>query len=250
MRSVSLILLSIILLCRCTPRYHIPMVKNMPLISEQGDFDHTTSFNKNNIASSIAFVPVNNLGIQVNGFYHGRRSDEDLLAVQEPDFYSRNWLIEGGIGYCKAVSEQLVVEIYGIGGYGAVGASRTREFKLHSSDYVTADKYLFAIQPAFGVKLKHFTAGFSFRWQQNNFTNIQGDYIYSDENQNNYLNNNKLFYTFEPAITLRGGSEYLKGQLQFGSSFNITNTAFNQSMFNVYLGLNVNTNFFVKRSKK
>lgn len=72
------------------------------------------------------------------------------------------------------------------------------------------------------------------------YSNIKGDLIFENENQPNYLENNSSNFLIEPAITLRGGFEKLKLQLQYGYSVNLSNSNFRQDNSFLTLGLNFN----------
>lgn len=72
------------------------------------------------------------------------------------------------------------------------------------------------------------------------YGNIKGDLIYNAENQATYLNQNKSNFLVEPAITIRGGLEKIKLQLQLAKSINLSINDFRQENFLLTLGLNFN----------
>ncbi|HAH58535.1 MAG TPA: hypothetical protein DCL86_10325, partial [Bacteroidales bacterium] len=53
-----------------------------------------------------------------------------------------------------------------------------------------------------------------------------------------YLNENNSNFLMEPAITLKGGFEKIKLQVQYGYSFNLSNSSFPQDRDYLTFGLN------------
>jgi len=98
----------------------------------------------------------------------------------------------------------------------------------------------FGIQPSFGYKSRYFSAAVSSRFVNLNYSNIKGDLIFAEENQVDYLNANKSNFLIEPALTLRGGLDKIKLQVQIGSSINLSNDDFRQDNNYVTIGLNFN----------
>ena len=72
-----------------------------------------------------------------------------------------------------------------------------------------------------------------------NYSNIKGDLIFEGTNQTKYLGDNKNYFLLEPALTIKGGFEKIKLQLQYGYSWNLTNSNFKQANALLTLGLNI-----------
>jgi hypothetical protein len=96
------------------------------------------------------------------------------------------------------------------------------------------------IQPNFGYKTKYFSAAVSSRIVNLSYSNIEGDLIFEGANQPNYLKDNSSNFLIEPALTIRGGFEQLKLQLQYGYSANLSNSNFRQDSSFLTVGLNYN----------
>jgi hypothetical protein len=96
------------------------------------------------------------------------------------------------------------------------------------------------VQPGFGYKSKYFSAAISSRIVNLRYLNIDGDLIYNGENAVTYLQNNDSHVLIEPALTLRGGVEKIKLQLQVGYSWNVTKESFRQDDSFITFGLNFN----------
>ena len=69
---------------------------------------------------------------------------------------------------------------------------------------------------------------------------LEGDLIFDEVNQVKYLEDNKSNLLIEPALTIRGGLEKVKLQLQYGYSLNLSNSDFTQDKGYLTLGLNFN----------
>lgn len=105
---------------------------------------------------------------------------------------------------------------------------------------ISANLLRFGIQPSLGYKSNHFEAAISSRFASLNYSNIEGDLIFENVNQVNYLNDNKSNFIIEPALILRGGFEQIKLQLQLGYSLNVTESDFKQDKAFGTIGLNFN----------
>ena len=130
--------------------------------------------------------------------------------------------MEVGGGYFTPISENFVFEAYGIVGIGTMenhfpASSGTNS---ESKGDISANVLRFGIQPNFM------------------YSNIDGDLIFNSENQIDYLNDNKSNFLLEPAITVRGGLEKFKLQLQYGYSYNLSNSDFQQDNSYLTVGLN------------
>lgn len=231
--SVSLFVFLGVCLMSCSPKYYAPSTQNVPLISKKGETNLTLAFNPNQVGFQGAYGLTKNIAINVNGglFFPSDLDNGDGGSGQ---------FIEVGGGYFKAVADDLVFEGYGIIGFGAV----ENHFPSSVSTYPQSDGKLSAniliigIQPDFGYKSKYFSAGISTRFVNLIYGNIKGNLVYSGYNQQEDLANHSSSFLFEPAITLRGGPEKVKFQLQFGYSYNLSNPGFKQNKSYLTIGLN------------
>ncbi len=73
-----------------------------------------------------------------------------------------------------------------------------------------------------------------------NYSNIKGSLIFDNMNQVNYLDDNASNFLIEPGITIRGGLEKFKLQLQLVQSFNLSHPNFKQDKALLSFGLNFN----------
>lgn len=236
MRSLKIIMiLTTLVLAGCSPKYYTPNTQNVPLLTEKGEANITLAGNVNQVEFQGSYAVSENIGIIANGGLF-IPSDQDNGNGGSGKF------VELGAGYFTPIDENFVFETYGILGFGSVEnhlRSTINEHPLTSGD-ISANVFRYGIQPNFGYKSKHFSAAVSSRLVNLTYSKVEGDLIFDNDNQVNYLQNNNSNFMLEPALTLRGGFEQLKLQMQFGYSFNLSNSDFRQDTSYFTVGLNYN----------
>ena len=219
----------------CSPKYYTPNTQNVPLLSEKGETDLTLSGNVNQIEFQAAYAISEGFAVMANGGLF-------IPTDQDNGNGGSGKFMELGAGYFKPIDENFVFETYGIIGFGSVEnhiRSTTSAYPLTSGD-ISANVFRYGIQPNFGYKSKHFSAAISSRLVNLNYNKIEGDLIFEDESQVDYLKSNNSNLLLEPALTLRGGFEKFKIQLQYGYSFNLSHSDFRQDTSYFTVGLNYN----------
>lgn len=233
--SLLIISLSIFVLTSCSPKYYTANTQNVPLISAPAEKNITVSGNGNQVELQGAVGITDKIALQLNGGLF-IPADEDNGDGGKGNF------IEVGGGYYKEVMPNWVFETYALVGVGSfqndfpstVAANPSTTGKL------SGNIFRVGIQPNFGYKSKNFEAIISSRFVNLSYNNIKGDLIYGGEDQNAYLKDNASNFLIEPALTLRGGFEKIKLQLQYGYSFNVSDRDFRQDKEFLTLGLNFN----------
>jgi hypothetical protein len=223
------------IMCSCNPKYYTPNTQNVPLISKQGETNLSLSGNANQVEFQGAYGVTNGFAIQANG---GLFIPKDL---DNGDGGSGKYIEVGG-GYFTPIHEHFVFELYGIAGAGSVEnhLPSTIDGNPGTQGDISANIFRYGIQPNFGFKSKYFTAAVSSRFVNLRYSNIDGDLVYNGEDQVSYLRDNRSSFLIEPALTLRGGIDKIKLQLQVGYSWNASNEAFRQDDGFITLGLNFN----------
>ena len=221
----------------CSPKFYTPNTQNVPLISEKGETNLTLSGNANQVEFQGAYGITNNIAIKANGglFIPSNLDNGDGGSGK---------FIEFGGGYFKPISEKWVFEAYGIFGFGTFEnhfPSTTNDHPLTNGD-ISANILRMGVQPNFGFKSKYFSAAVSSRIVNLSYNNIKGDLIFEDANQPNYLKDNSSNFLIEPALTVRGGFEKVKLQVQYGYSINLSNSDFKQDNEFLTFGLSFNFN--------
>lgn len=233
----TIILFGGLALSSCSPQYYATNTQNVPLISHKGETNLTFGGNSNQIEFQGAYGVTNGFAIKANGGFFVPQN------LDNGDGGSGNFVELGG-GYFKPLANNFVFETYGIVGVGSMENHfpSTVEDNPQTEGKISATIFRYGIQPNFGWKTKYFSAAVSSRFVNLHFTNIEGDLIYNGENQVNYLNDHSSNFLIEPALTLKGGIEKLKLQLQFGRSFNLSSENFKQGKEFMTIGLNFNFN--------
>ena len=221
----------------CNPKFYTPNTLNVPLLSEKGETNLTLSGNGNQVEFQGAYGISDKIGIMANG---GLFIPKDL---DNGDGGSGKFL-ELGAGYFKPLNHGLVFELYGLVGFGDFEnhLERTVMDNPGTTGDISAKILRYGIQPNIGYKSKFFSASFSSRFVNLSHSGIEGSLIFEGEDQVQYLEDNNSNFLIEPALTLRGGLEKFKVQLQLGYSLNVSNSDFRQDDQFLTLGLNFNFN--------
>lgn len=243
MKKLVLLSTVVVLLVACSPVYYAPSTQHVPLLTEEeeftvaGGYSGSSSADGATINSAYAFD--SNWALMANGsiFLAGDSKDNSSTGS--------GGHLEAGAGYFTEVSDKLVFETYGLIGFGGMN----NRFPLTVQDYpettgeIKANVLSLALQPSFGFKSKYFEAAISFRTGMVNYSNIRGSLMMQNEDQDavgsqqEYLEDNKSNFLFEPALTIRGGLEFLKLEAQTGGSLNLTNQEFPQDPSWITIGL-------------
>lgn len=221
MKSLVISLFLIAVVCSCTPALYIPNSQNVPLLSEQGQTSITAAFNGEIIDLQAAHSVGNNFGLMLNG----------TIAPEQTNVNGNGGkgnFVELGGGYFKPLNEKFLFEIYGLAGFGKMSNYRGIVSQQPPLDggHIESKMTRLGIQPAIGFKSKYFSAALSGRFTTLNYMNPKGELYYSGENITERIKNKSNYFLAEPALTLRGGLEKVKVQLQFHQSFNITDKNF------------------------
>lgn len=235
MKNFGILLLVVVGFASCNPKFYTPNTQNVPLISKKGETSLTLSGNGNQVEFQGAYGIGKNIAIKANG---GLFIPADL----DNGNGGSGKFVELGGGYFKPITENWIFESYGILGFG------TFENHLPSTkiDYpqtngnISANLLRVGVQPNFGYKSKYFSAAVSSRFVNLSYSKIKGDLNFNSLAQTAYLENNSSNFMIEPALTVRGGFEKVKLQLQYGYSFNLSNKDFMQDKTFLTIGLNVN----------
>jgi hypothetical protein len=219
----------------CSPKYYTANTQNVPLLSHKGETNLSLSGNDSQVEFQGAYGITSGFAIQANA---GLFIPKDL---DNGDGGSGKFF-EVGPGYFKPVTENFVFEVYGLVGAGSVEnhLPSTTASNPGTNGDISANVFRYGVQPSFGYKSKYFSAAISSRIVNLRYSNIDGDLIYSGEDAVTYLQNNDSHVLIEPALTLRGGVEKIKLQLQVGYSWNVTKESFRQDDSFITFGLNFN----------
>lgn len=219
----------------CSPKYYIPNTQNVPVIRAKGQSSITVAGNGNQAELQGAYGISDHLAIQANGGYVFPKNESS-----ETGGYGK--MIEGGIGYFTNVNPNMHFDVYALIG----GGNMENHFpgslaqNPNTTGIIEANFMRFGVQPSFSYYNKFFTVTGSTRLASLNYSNVRGSLIFDGVNQVNYLNDNASTFLLEPALTVRGGFEKIKLQVQLMKSFNLFNKDFRQDDTLLSFGLNFN----------
>lgn len=223
-----IILLICVTFAGCSAVYYVPNTQNVPVIKEKGQTNLSVILNESESTNGFelqgAYGLTDKIALQLN---------TDWVSSSESSSNGSGHLIELGAGYYKNLSKRFVFETYGLLGFGSL----KYEDNYNSPQEIKANFFRFGLQPSISFSSKYFIASLSGRLANLNYNSVSGNYYDVD-----YLKANNSFWLIEPALTLQGGFEDVKLQLQFQISENLTDTYFSQDYSLVSLGLKVNLN--------
>ena len=227
----------------CSPVFYSPSSQHVPLLSEKNDFSASAGYvlaeSTESVAVKAAYALGSRWGLMAGGSFHLREGNENTVASGDGAY------IEAGGGYFTKISRKFVSETYGLVGVGNMSNYFPKSVDTYpnTNGRIKAGLLQIALQPAIGFKSRYFDAALSLKTSMLHYNNIRGALITQNIDQQNpssqqaYLANHRNNVLLEPAITLRGGLDDLKLQLQGGASFNLSHPNFPQDASWVSFGL-------------
>lgn len=226
---------TLLLAVACSPKYYVPNTQNVPIISERGQTNLSVAGNGNQVEFQGAYGLNDALALQVNGALMRPKDDDNGNGG------SGN-LFEGGLGYYRNINSNFVFDTYGLIGVGKM----ENDFPSSVTTYpgttgkISASMLRLGLQPSISFRQQYFSISGSVRVSSLTFSKVEGSLTFEDVDQVAYLRDNESNVLVEPALTIRGGLEKLKLQLQLAKSFNLSNSDFKQDDTLLSLGLNFN----------
>jgi hypothetical protein len=234
-------ILAACLLAGCSPRYYAPNTHNVPLMREKGQINLQVSGNSDLAEFQGAYALSKQFAMQLNGALFVPKDHENGNG-------GSGSFAEGGFGYYKPVRNNFVFETYGLLAYGSFEnhLPSTIEDYPGTSGKISSAIFRYGIQPSFGYFSKYFSIAVSARLLGLNYSGIQGNLTYNNEDQIALLKSQNSSLLLEPALTIRGGLERIKLQLQLGGSYNLTHSNFRQDHSLMSIGLHFRFSDVVK----
>ena len=203
----------------CTHKYFYPLTPNIPMHSTAGEVTLSGNYSFNDridgVEGQVAYSATDHIGFIGNFIY--AKGVEDKVTD-----YGQGKMGEAGIGYFTNKGK-LHLAIYAGGGLG----DQYHRYRSDSVGYYEADmnyNRLF-IQPSIGYKSRIFETAFTTRVSRLDYNKINSDIdpLLDPYNYDlvNLLNSDRPYYLFEPALTIRIGSERIKFQGNLGMLYEL-----------------------------
>lgn len=227
--------MTVIVLCSlitsCKTVYQ-PNAINTPLLNNEGEV--RVSVDQQNIQAAYAIT--DHAGVMLNGFYVKEKSDNNTIQ-------GSGGLVEVGFGYFTRV-RPFIFETYVGGGMGSVQFSEEKMDNNNQMQRYTFDArgMRFFVQPSFGLGTRFFDVALTPRFVVGKYNSVNTNYSTQDQIDGKFYQIDQPVWSFiEPAITVRGGYQWIKLQAQFGlaQKLNSEPLSYKDSFVNVGISVNL-----------
>lgn len=223
----------VIVLSGCTSTYYMPNTQNVPAIDAKSGTSVGLAGNGEQVEFQAAYGITDALAIQANAAWF-------IPHDQDNGNGGSGSLYEGGVGYYKNISDRWLFDTYALVGSGRMENHfpSTLPSAPGTTGKIQADALRYGLQPGVTYHTPYFSVSGSVRAMQLSYSNITGSLYLDNVQQQQYLADKSNSFLFEPAITIRGGLERVKLQLQLLHSINLTHSDFKQNNTLLSFGLN------------
>ncbi len=209
---IWLLLPTVLLLTSCQTTY-VSNPANIPLLSQDGEFQGGLGVGPNGFNLQTVWAPVEHLALMGNASTY-TISD----SILEPDF--RRTYGEIGAGYWTRLNKYLRFETFAGTGWGITGEFPQRDLYR---------RYFF--QPNIGASTRYYDLGFSPRLSIVRFVEQRGVATPIETDRSGVF--------LEPIIQGRVGYEEFKFQLQIGPTLSLDDAQFDFRRWNVSIGVSL-----------
>src|SRR5690606_19389878 len=228
MKRLLLYIVAILLMVACRPVFYSPSSQHVPLLTEKDEFgasvDYVFAESTESMTLKAAYAVTPHWALMAGGSFHFRGDTENDVSWGDGGY------IEAGGGYFNKMSKKLVYETYGLLGFGQMSNHfpQTMASYPNTNGILRSDVMRLAIQPTIGFKSKYFDAAISMKTSMLHYHHIRGALVTQNidqqypSSQQEYLAGHRNSVLLEPALTLRGGWDVIKLQLQGGASLNLS----------------------------
>lgn len=215
----NIILFLTLLNTGCTHKYFYPLTPNIPMHSAAGELTLSGNYTFNDridgVEGQLAYAATDHLGLIGNFIYV--KGVEDKV-----NDYGSGKMGEAGIGYFTNKGK-LHLAVYAGGGIG----DQYHRYRSDTVGYYEADMNFnrIFIQPSIGYKSRIFEGAFTTRFSRLDYSKVTSDIdpVLDPYNYDivNLLDADRPYYLFEPALTIRIGSERIKFQGNLGMMYEL-----------------------------
>jgi len=240
MKIISATLILSISLTSCTHYYYVQNAHNVPLFREEGEYRLSASSgggDESNCTEIQTAYSVNNHMALMANFMTAKDGDNIQYSWAKGKYY------DGAVGYYSPLGGNGVFEVYG-------GVGTCNQHHQYGGDIpdgtsdLTFTKYF--VQPSIGLTFKGFDIALSARISKLYYnkivanpipTNYYNPNIDPEFKELDTIAQNRSSLLFEPAITIRGGWKYVKVQMQFAKTNDLTFSNLHYEQYHFTLGL-------------
>lgn len=221
-------------LSSCSTNYYIPNSQNVPMLKEKGEADINVVTDLSQLDFQAAYAVGDAVAVQANGMVVFPQDEDNSGNGGKGQYF------EAGVGFFKKLSDNVLFDTYLLGGIGSMENHFPGSINdnPNTTGKISANLYRFGLQPSISYYSEYFSVSGSARFVNLTYSNIDGSLHFNNLDQSVYLNDNRSNFLIEPAITVRGGLEKIKLQVQYLHSFNVSNSDFPQSKDLISFGLN------------
>ena len=221
--ALPIAVVAVLALSGCAPKYYAPNTHNVPLLTRAKDFSGVLAIGDSRGELQGAYAVSDRVALMANAAVFDRSEDEDGDG-------GRGGILELGVGYLAPLGERFQLGLFGMLGGGDVENHfpSTVASNPGTTGSLEASLTRFGVQPTLSYRSTYFEAAASARILGLRYSDVTGSLVFSGEDQVQLLRSQANHTLLEPALTVRGGLETVKLQLQLGWSFNKGHSSFRQ----------------------
>lgn len=208
----------LIIFTGCVTLYK-PNVNHSPLVKEKGEMNTAASIGLSGCGLynfEVAYAVSDHVGIMLNVMDHYRKMEDTDSSFEKINMF----IGEAGAGYFTRIGSNKMglFQCYGGGGYGITTDKMHNTY--FSNPELSANYYNIYIQPGWAIFGEHHVFAIDLKANYVRLYNIHA-YLYDKFEWWNtdlkfYSDTSLYFVNLEPTLTLKVGSEKIKGMIQLG----------------------------------
>ncbi len=211
---------------------YVPNGINAPMFAKKGEAQVA-----GNVGSGVnvqaAYAVTDHVGIMANGYFN----NSTVTLNNDDTRKGSGKLFEAGVGYFNKSESGFAFETYAGAGFGNLTIDRSIVSTKANKTFETSATKFF-VQPTVGYSSKHFEVGFTPRFSMLKYTKPTTTYTAAELSADKFVAIEQTNWMFiEPTLTIRGGGEKLKAQIQVGRSFKLNSEDLGYSAGILNLGI-------------
>lgn len=232
MKYTSLLLIGIaLMLSSCAHYYYVATPKNVPLFKEKNEYRANLAlgfqgFEVGTVDIQAAYSITDHIAVSAN-YLNARGGNKSSGDWGAGNYY------DVAVGYYKPINNRYIFEVFG-------GVGTSKQYHQYDENRGVSDLSFtsYFVQPSIGYSLKHFEIALSTTLSHLRFGTINVASVNSNMEPrliNILTNRNSML--FEPCLTIRGGFDYVKIQMQGMTTSNLSHSNQWTQQFRLSMGL-------------